>query len=313
LSLLSDPLDVQILRAFEDGPLGLTDLRRAVGSPPETTLRKHLRAFTDLGVLARAQQRDFPAPVSYELGSSGLGLLEVAASVAIWLRTSPDGPISLGTPPAKSAIKALVDGWTTKMLRALAAKPFSLTELDRLISGVNYPALERRLSAMRLVGLVASDPTRRGSTPYRVTPWLREGMGVLVAAADWESRRQLEGCEPLAPIDAESIFLLAVPLVVLPSSSEGSGRLVVDFCGGGQRTLAGVVASIEGGCLVSCVCDLRSRIDSSAVGSPIAWLDALTGRDDSGVELGGDRGLADTLVTGLRRALVGRADRVPVA
>jgi len=66
----------------------------------------------------------------------------VADTVEAWLARAPAGPIPLGSEVAKAAIKALVDGWEATMLRALAARPLSLTEFDSLIAGLSYPALE---------------------------------------------------------------------------------------------------------------------------------------------------------------------------
>lgn len=313
LSLLSDPLDVQVFRALEGGPLALMDLRRAVGSPPQTTLRKHLKALTNLGVLVRARQPEFPAAVSYELSPAGLELLETADAVEAWLATSPDGPLSLGRPAAKSAIKSLIDAWTTKMLRALAAKPLSLTELDRLLSGVNYPALERRLGAMRLAGQITAAPARGGSTPYKVTRWLRQGVGPLVAAANWERRRAPAARAPLGRLDVEALFLLAIPLLDLPPTASGSCRLAVDVSNGTPQALAGAVVQIEQGRLTACGSDLCADVDSSAAGSGAAWLEALSGGDGTGIEFHGDRELAAALIASMRRALLGRDDRVPVA
>ncbi len=301
LSLLSDPLDVQVLRALEGGPLPLTDLRRAVGSPPQTTLRKHLKALAHLGVLVRTRQHEFPAAVTYELSSSGLELLTAVHATEAWLAISPDGPLLLGSPAAKSAIKSLVDAWTTKMLRALAAKSLSLTELDRLLAGVNYPALERRLTAMRFAGLIEATPGRAGSTPYRVTRWLREAVGPLLAAASWESNDNPDDREPLGRIDVEAIFLLAMPLVSLDPTLQGTCRLVVDLSNGRQEALAGAMVAVEGGRPVSCAADLRVEVTSKAAGSSRAWLEVLIGGGDSGISFQGDRELAEGLVAALRR------------
>lgn len=313
LSLLSDPLDVQVLRALEGGELSLIDLRREVGSPPQTTLRKHLKALTHLDLLVRTRQHEFPATVTYALNSSGFGLLAAADAVEGWLATSPNGPLPLGWPAAKSAIKALVDGWTTKMLRALAAKPLSLTELDRLLAGVNYPALERRLTAMRFAGQVEAVPGRAGSTPYRVTRWLREAIGPLLAAANWEGRHNPPNREPLGRLDVEAIFLLAMPLVTLPPSMEGTCRLAVDLSNGGHHTLAGVVVAIEQGKPVSCAADLRAEAASTAAGSSSEWLHALTGENGTGIFYEGDGDVAEALVGALRRVYMRQSANLTVA
>jgi DNA-binding HxlR family transcriptional regulator len=313
LSLLSDPLDVHVLQALEGGPLPLVDLRRTVGAPPQTTFRKHLKALTSLGILERTSQREFPAAVAYELSPAGFDLMETANAVEGWLATAPDGPLPLGRPAAKSAIKSLVDAWTTKMLRALATRPLSLTELDRLLSGVNYPALERRLAAMRLAGQITAAPARAGSTPYKVTRWLRQAAGPLVAAANWERRHEPSGRERLGRLDVETIFLLAIPLLDLPETVEGSCRFAVEVPNGTQRALAGVVLFIEQGRPIACAADLRAEVDSSVVGPGAAWLNALSGGGESGIEVDGDRDLATVLIVNLRRVLLGRDDRAVVA
>lgn len=308
LSLLSDPLDVQVLKSLESGPLPLIDLRRAVGSPPQTTLRKHLKALTGLGVLVRTRQRQFPAAVTFELSPSGLELLGAATSLSTWLAAAPDGSLSLGDPAAKSAIKALVDAWTTKMLRALAAKPLSLTELDRLLAGVNYPALERRLGALRLAGLVEPAPARSGHSPYRVTRWLREAVGPLVAGASWEREQTPGASKALGRLDVEAIFLLAVPLLQLPTTVDGSCRLAVDVSNGRQEALAGAVVTVDQGRPVACSSDLTDPASGTVEGPADAWLKALRSEDENGIEVDGDHALVDALMAGLRRVVLFRGD-----
>jgi DNA-binding HxlR family transcriptional regulator len=301
LSLLSDPLDAQVLQALESGALPLIDLRQAAGLPPQTTLRKHLKALGRRGLLVRTQPREFPAAVTYELSSAGLELCSAARSVEVWLTASPSGSLPLGDPTTKRAIKSLVDAWTTKMLRALVAKPLSLTELDRLLTGVDYPALERRLTAMRLAGLVEAARGRAGNTPYRVTRWLREAVGPLIVTADWEGRHGMIESEPLDRLDIETIFLLAIPLVRLPATFGGTCNLTVDFSAKGPSAPAGVAVAVEQGRPVSCSSLRHAEGTSVATGSGDAWLAALSGSSESSITFEGDRALAQALVAGLRR------------
>src|SRR3954467_9593629 len=144
LSLLSLPLNVQVLSALSDEELSLADLSQAVGHPPATTLRSYLKALADLGVVERRQEGCFPGTVAYSLARPGERLLLVVSALQSWLGEAPDGPIVLGDPAAKSAIKALVEGWNAAIVRALAARPLALTELARLIASISYPTLERR-------------------------------------------------------------------------------------------------------------------------------------------------------------------------
>jgi DNA-binding HxlR family transcriptional regulator len=313
LSLLADPLDVRVLQALESGALPLIDLRQIAGLPPQTTLRKHLKALNRLGLLVRTQSREFPAAVTYELTTAGLELCSAAGALESWLAASPTGILALGDPTTKRAIKSLVDAWTTKMLRALVAKPLSLTELDRLLNGVDYPALERRLTAMRLAGLVEAAQGRTGNTPYRVTRWLREAVGPLIATADWEGRNGMVDSEPLDRLDIETIFLLAIPLVRLPSTFGGTCHLTVEISEKGLSPPAGVAVAVDRGRPVSCTSLLRTEGTSAAAGSRDAWVAALSGDEEATVNFKGDRALAQALVAALRRVCGPRiADRVLV-
>ena len=165
LLVLATPLNLLILRALADRPLRLADLRKATGLPAQTTLRGHLANLSEIGVLTKRPTQQMPYAVENELTPMGRQLLGVADRLEVWLSLAPEGPISLESGAAKGAVKALVDGWGSKMMRALAARSLSLTELDGLISDFSYPALERRLSSMRMAGLVEAQPPA-GFQPY---------------------------------------------------------------------------------------------------------------------------------------------------
>ena len=92
LSLLSAPLNVHLLKALEDGPLALIDLRRAVGSPPQSTMRVYSRTLVDLGTLERQRQAAFPGTVEYGSTESGNALLGIGAILESGCTKSPDGP-----------------------------------------------------------------------------------------------------------------------------------------------------------------------------------------------------------------------------
>ncbi len=305
LSLLSAPLCVHVLQALEQQPSSLIDLRRAVGSPPETTMRGQLRALTEIGVLERHRQHGFPGSVAYKLARSGRELLEVGQVLQTWLAGSPDGPLGLGSIAAKSAIKALVEGWSSAIVRALAAKPLSLTELNRLISGITYPSLERRLGAMRLAGQIGACPSAVGrGTPYAATEWLRHSIAPMAAATSWEGRHVASVVAPTSRLDVEAGLLLAVPLITLESDQSGLCRLAVELRDGdGEHRLAGVTVGVREGQLTSCTCRLEGEASAWAVGSIPAWLSAVTVQDANALEVGGDCHLAMALLDGLHEAL----------
>jgi DNA-binding HxlR family transcriptional regulator len=278
------------------------DLRRAVGSPPQTTMRMHMRTLTNTGILERHRQRDFPGSVDYALAPAGRHLTAVARVVQAWLASSPEKPLELGSQPAKSAIKALVDGWNATIVRAVAAKPFSLTELNKLISSLNYPSLERRFGALRFAGLIEPYPGQTRGTPYAATELLRRAVAPLAAATRWERRHLPEATAPIGRIDVEAAFLLTIPMLRLPVELSGSCRLAVEA--GGASAPAGVLIEVEEGRIVSCVARLQGRAGAWASGTAAAWIQAVTAAEADRLEVGGASELAIAVLEALHGSLV---------
>lgn len=303
LSLLAVPLNVHVLEALRDEPSSLIDLRRAVGSPPPTTARGYLRTLSKTDIVVRSRRNEFPRTVDYELAGPGQDLLAVASVLTDWLALAPNGPLELGTRPARSAVKALVDGWGTNMMRALAARQLSLTELSGLIPKISYPALERRITAMRLAGLIEACTGGGRSTPYAVTEWLRCAIAPLAAAMRWERAHAREECKSLGRRDAEALFLLAAPLVQLDEDVEGTCRLAVELSNGVERLTGGVTVDVRGGRVVSCVSRLDGDTDAWVLGRTSAWLDAIVDGDADRLELRGDFRFGRSIAEALHRDL----------
>jgi DNA-binding HxlR family transcriptional regulator len=302
LSLLSVPLKVHVLQALGEESRSLIDLRQAIGSPPQTTMRGHLRTLVEIGAIVRRQEDGFPGSVEYALARSGQELLGVAAALRAWLALAPGGEVELDTVAARSSINALVAGWSSAIVRALAARPLSLTELSRLIPSLNYPSLERRLGALRLSGQIEARPSSTRGTPYGVTVWLRQAAAPIVAAVRWE-RNLPAGATPVGRIDAEAALLLAVPLLSLPGDLSGSCRLTVEIQNGaGEPRLAGVMVGVEGGVVTSCTSRLGGKAEAWATGSPSRWTSAVMDQEPSLLEIGGGD-LAVALLEGLHTAL----------
>jgi DNA-binding HxlR family transcriptional regulator len=306
LVLLSTPLNVLILRALAEGPRQQIDLRRAAGSPAQSTLRAQLKRLAETGAISRHRRNSFPGVLEYELTAAGRNLLGVLDVLERWLEKAPDGPLALGGNEAKAAIRALAEGWSTTMLRALAAGPLSLTELDGIIASLSYPSLERRLAAMRLAGLVEPCPGNGRGTPYAITPWQRLGIAPLCAAARWEGRDRAEQSASIGRLEVETAFLLVVPQLRLEGELSGSCRLAAEVSSGERNRLAGVVVEVKsGGTIVSCTTSLERNAGAWALGSAPAWLNAVIERDLDGLELGGDCALSRGLVEGLHEVLFG--------
>ncbi|MET0557989.1 MAG: hypothetical protein ABW065_04885 [Solirubrobacterales bacterium] len=303
LVLLAAPMNVAILRSLSERPTALIDLRRAVGAPPQSTMRKHLSTLAGAGVLSRTRDGGFAGSASYTLQKPGTDLLGLARVVEGWLAAAPHGPIDLGTVAAKSAIKALAEGWSTTLLRALAARPLTLTELDALIGDISYPSLERRLVAMRMAGQVEAVASRGRGTPYTVTHWLRRAVGPLVSAARWERRHLADATAPIGRLDIESAFLLGLPLLSLDDEYTGACRLAVDTRSKGARRTVGVVVRLAEGRVSHCRARVDGDVTAWASGSVGAWYRGVSeGRVDL-LEVGGDQALLEAIVAGLHASL----------
>jgi DNA-binding HxlR family transcriptional regulator len=308
LSLLASPLCAPILRAHLDRPLRLPDLRERIGGAAQTTLRGQVGNLRSIGALERQVRSGMPYTVENELTDAGRGILDVAETVEAWLSQAPEGPIALGSESSKGAIRALVGGWDSTVLRALSARPLSLTELDGVIPDLSYPSLERRLSAMRTAHQIEVHPDTAGkSRPYAVTEWTRRAVGPLIAAWRCECLHLAEVTEPLTRIDIEAAFLLAVPLVALPADRSGSCLLAVNTSVSQDeepaQQVAGVRAEVERGEVVSCDSRLEGDPGTSALGTVEAWVGALLDGNLDGLRVNGaDHALAESLIEGLHRA-----------
>jgi len=304
LVLLATPLTAAILRKLRDGPQQQATLRKETGHPAQTTLRAQVKKLCDAGAIEKWRRNRFPGVLEYELTEAGDGLVSVGATLERWLAQGPHGPLELGGHSAKAAIRAITEAWSATMLRALAAKPLTLTELDSVITALNYPSLERRLSAMRLVGLVeACNGSAGRGTPYGVTDWARRSIAPLVTAARWERQHAPAETAPIVKLDVETAFLLAAALLPAPSDLSGSCRLAVDLRTKRRPALAGIVIALRDGSVSYGTTRLDTEVDAWASGGLQAWFAAMVDGDPAGLELGGDAALARSTVECLHVAV----------
>ncbi len=213
---------------------------------------------------------------------------------------APDGPILLGSMAAKSATKALVGGWSSNIVRAVAARALSLTELNVLIPKVSYPTLERKLGAMRIAKLVEPQPGEGRGTPYGPTEWLRKATVPLASAAAWERKFLPDATAQIGRLDVEAAFLLSTPLIELDPELTGKCRLSVELRGGPSPAFAGVVLGIESGKVVSCTSRLEGEVKAIASGTVLDWLRQMNGGPPGQLETSGDPELAVAALDALR-------------
>jgi DNA-binding HxlR family transcriptional regulator len=302
LKLLATPLYLQILRSLVDGPRRLAELRRLTGLPAQTTLRAHLANLEAVGAVAKRPSGRAPHSVETVLAPLGDDLCEVALVLERWLARAPEAPIALESTAARGIVKALVDGWAAHIMRELAVRPMSLTELDRLIPELTYPALERRLSSMRMGGLVEARRGEGPGTPYALTEWSRLGIAPLAAAIRCERIHFGDRAPAITKADIESALLLAAPLAGLPAESNGVCQLQVEE----PAAEAGIRVQVDAGRVVSCECAVGLGAGAFAKGSMATWFAAIKDGSPEELRIEGRRGLAESLVRGLHEAIVAR-------
>jgi DNA-binding HxlR family transcriptional regulator len=299
LEILAAPLNLQILKGLENASLSVVELSQAIGSPPKSTMRIYLRTLGGVDTVSRARRSEFQGSAEYSITPAGRALLTVTEQLQAWLNSAPRGPIELGTLAARNAIRALADGWSAALVRALAGKTLSLTELDRLIPKLSYPALERRLTAMRMVGLIEANKQNGRSTPYRVTPWLQRAVLAITAASEWEREWIPDLAPPIGRLDIEAAFLLAIPMLELPTDLTGKVRLAVEVQRGASPVFAGVLLAVEGGEVISCTPGVGGDAEGWISGAPRSWLRRINLGEEDHLEVGGDGGAARAVLGAL--------------
>jgi DNA-binding HxlR family transcriptional regulator len=303
LAMLSTPLNLSVLRALSKRPMRLAELRQQTGLPAQTTLRGHLGALEEIGALAKRPTQRMPYAVENELTPMGEELLRVADSLDSWLQRAPNGPIALESGAAKGIVKAFVDGWGSALVNTLAMRPMSLTELDREIPAFSYPALERRLSSMRMAGLIQAHPGKSAGTPYALTEWARHGVRPLAAAARCERLHMGPRAAPVTEEDVEGAFLLATPLVDLAEDTSFTCEFQVEADRGFDKQ-SGVQVEVQHGKVVACASGLNGGCSSYATGTATKWLAAIKEGEIGELRFGGGKEFAEGLVRAMHLTLM---------
>lgn len=312
LTLLGAPRNALILRALAGGPRGQLELRRAAGSPAQSTLRGHLKVLEAVGAIAKRRRDAFPGALDYELTEPGERLLDVAEHLGSWLACAPAGPLELGSDPARAAVKGLVDGWQARMLAPLASGPLSLTELDKRLSTISYPTIERRLETMRLTDQIDVGERDGAGTPYILTTWLRQGIAPLAVATRWEHRYAPDGASPITRLEVESALTIAAPLLSLAPSFSGICQLAVRAPTPTEkrRRFLGMLEVREGEVAAFIEVYPQRKPDVWASATVETWFATVIDGDRTGLRLSGDRALAEALFDRIHEALFATAASV---
>ncbi|MGB7587930.1 MAG: hypothetical protein WBM00_04400 [Solirubrobacterales bacterium] len=239
---------------------------------------------------------------------AGEELLVVAPVLERWLNDCPLGRVTLG-PDAGPPLSALLGGWCSTTMHALAAGPLTVAEAVEAIGTLGDEVVEERLEDMVEVGQLELLRGEDGEERFAVTDWLRMAIAPLAIAARMEHRHPPGDTAPIAALDVEAAFLLTLPLLELPPDLSGTCSLAVELDEDVVPNPAGVTVQVEAGRIAYVEAGLDEDADSWASAPAPDLLDTLIEPETKRVSTGGGR-LSRRLLDELHTVLFG-ASTVP--
>jgi DNA-binding HxlR family transcriptional regulator len=208
--------------------------------------------------------------------------------------------------PDARALDLVGDKWTLLIIRDLAAGPRRFVELQRVLPGISTEQLRSRLNRMVADGLLTRQRYREvpPRVDYELTERSRELMPVLGALARWGYDWTWTGPRQGEDVNVGAIFRLAPGMLTPPAEVRGSVDLVLVSGDEEDRTFR--LSAADGEVAISE--RPEGPADAVVTGSVEAWISAL-GPDGSiaALDVSGQRGLAEALLSGFIAAATGRA------
>ena len=296
LLVLSDSLNLAVLRQLRDGPLMASELLDELRASRATRFKRLLQ-LEELGLIVREKHSGWPPPTYCRLSEAGRGLLAVAERFEVWFarRQWRQGG---GEIERARAIKALASGWCSTLVRWLAEGPRSATELEALTPPeTSHHDVKRALSALSESGLAERLPRRIGRRhPYSLTPSGRETAAPLAAAIHWERGLLWEPDPAREALAAETLLYMAAPLVAMPLEIEGACTMLIEDEGG-------ISAAIADGRVVAGLPITTGDVKAEALGTGRDWLTVLATGTLGPLETRGDDKLIALLVLALHQVI----------
>ena len=232
-------------------------------------------------------------------------MIRVVFALRRWLERRGGGaPEPTRDPAAGPAIVALICGWSSTAIHALAAEPLTLAELRQAVHAVDDETTSQVLGELERAGLAALRPGE-GEPRYELTEWGREAIAPLIAAACYERLHPAPLALPPDVLDVEAAFQMALPLLELPEDVTGSCRLGV-WIPGDEPTMAGATAEVHAGRIASSTPLLEESPETWITGLPLPWCEAaIDPSRREKLKSGGDEKLIDVLLTALHQRLFG--------
>jgi DNA-binding HxlR family transcriptional regulator len=201
--------------------------------------------------------------------------------------------------PDSRALDLVGDKWTLLIVRDLSAGHRRFVELQRVLPGISTEQLRSRLNRMVADGMLTRKRYREvpPRVDYALTPRARELMPVLGELARWGYEWAWSPPTETEAVDVGAIFRLA-PGLVRVEGVNGTVELAVDD----PRDRRCYSITISGGEVTVEESQAR-RADACVSGPKEAWVRALSpDHDRGGLEITGNRGLADAMLDKLGAA-----------
>jgi DNA-binding HxlR family transcriptional regulator len=211
--------------------------------------------------------------------------------------------------PDARALDLVGDKWTLLIIRDLAAGPRRFVELQRVLPGISTEQLRSRLNRMVADGLLTRQRYREvpPRVDYELTERSRELMPVVGALARWGYDWTWSAPRPGEDVNVGAIFRLAPGLMEPPPGAEGTVELIVEADGDEAPERHYLLTAARGRVEIS---EAESEATAAAVvrGTQEAWIRALgPGGTADELSFGGNRGLADAILSGFTAAAARRA------
>ena len=212
--------------------------------------------------------------------------------------------------PDARALDLVGDKWTLLIVRDLLSGPRRFVELQRVLPGISTEQLRSRLNRMVADGMLTRKRYREvpPRVDYELTERSRDLAPVLGDLARWGYNWAWGTPRPNERVDIGAVFRLLPGLAAHRSNGHhGTIALTVSDGHAGGPALYGV--QLEGG--NATIREGDTGHDAHVAGDTAAWVAALSpAADHSGLQIEGDRGLADA-VLGRLEAGAGRGAAAP--
>lgn len=297
ISLLDQSWVAEMLELLSVAPHDAGEVERKM-SRDGLSPRRGLRRLVETGLVTSLPGARPPARRLYALAPPGADLLELSQALDAWLATLP----SKGT---ESGLRRLVARREARLvLRTLAEGPLAFVELQRRVPGLSAGTLDRALGNLRELGAVRVEPLSTPGHPrYQLTDAARRLGRVAVLTARWRWRWAADVATPDAG-DLPGLVQLIAPLARAPRNLDGGCQLAVEPARHWQQAEPLAVWMRVAGARLSTlalppVAEVQTRLAASAP----AWCDALLSGSVEGIQVFGDRSLAEAVVEALARVL----------